>query len=292
MCAKRKASSPLVSEWSGRISSLRASDCSSWTSPGASSGGHSSDTAPHQKTRPTTAARSITTRSCSSSRSSRAASSAWIVGGTGDVGEVARPPPSRPRRRSSPSSTSIRSISSTNNGLPSAASAMPRADVRAATPPARAGSRSASWSRPRSAARAGSGGVAPWPSPSRAAPRRAPAGPGRGSARARRAIQSARYSSRSRNVGSAQWMSSNTTTSGRSAARRSNSRRTRPERLLDGRGRSAPRRAAGASRPAISSPSRSAGEQLVDLGRGPASDESRVGRRRRRRATPRRPART
>ena len=52
-------------------------------------------TAPHQKTRPTTDARSITVRSSGSSRSSRAASSAWIVGGIAIVDRS----PARPSLR-------------------------------------------------------------------------------------------------------------------------------------------------------------------------------------------------
>ena len=110
---------------SGRISSLRTSVAERALRRRArTSSGASSATAPSWKTLPATAARSITARSSSSSRSSRAASSAWIVGGTRIAADVARRGPAAVSRTSSPSSISIESISSTNSGLPSAASAI------------------------------------------------------------------------------------------------------------------------------------------------------------------------
>ena len=70
-----------------------------------------------------------------------------------------------------------------------------------------------------------------------AATRAAPGERGRASRSGAPRIQSARYSSRSRNVGSPQWMSSKTTTSGRSRRERLEEPPHRPERLLDARPR-------------------------------------------------------
>ena len=87
-CRKRNASSSRKSERSGRISSLRASRASRRGRPARSASGRSSASAPVQKVRPTTAARSRRWRSALGRRSSRAARRAPIVGGIGRPGGV------------------------------------------------------------------------------------------------------------------------------------------------------------------------------------------------------------
>ena len=162
-----------------------------------------------------------------------------------DPRQVARRRPAGRRgARAAPSSTSIRSVSSTNSGLPSASSRDPR--------PRAVGSSSSRPSRfldQRRRSRAAVSGVER--DQRRVRLRRSPSPGGRRAARAARGrasstgaprIQSARYSSRSRNVGSPHWMSSNTTTSGRSRAEVLEQLADRPERLLD-------RRPSPASRP-------------------------------------------
>jgi hypothetical protein len=192
---------------------------------GCASPGESLDTAAHQNTRPTTAARSITPRSAASNRSSRAVSSAWMVGGI-VMRERSRVAIHRPSSSvSTPSSMSMRSVCSTNSGLPSATSA-----IRARASPANSAPPTRPWISP-SICAAVSGcsvisvalslGVTHSGRTSRSS----------GRARHRKStgavlIQSARYSSRSRNVGSPHWMSSKTTTSGRCVPRCSKSLRT------------------------------------------------------------------
>ena len=172
-----------------------------------------------------TDARSITARSSPSSRSRRAVRSAWIVGG---IRRLDRSPLTTqlPLLRSSkPSSTSIRRVSPTNNGFPSAASAIrARASSASCPPPSRLLIRPSV-----SASVSGGSETSDWFAlPVSQLPRASTS-----SGRARKSsmtgtprIQSARYSSRSRNVGSAHWMSSKTTRSGRRWASVSRSFRT------------------------------------------------------------------
>ena len=145
-------------------------------------------------------------RSAVGRRSSLAASRAWIVGGT-------------PSSASPPSSLSIASICSMKSGLPSAAPAI-RSRMR--SPSGACPSRlriSASHSesdRGSSSSPADHSG-------------RSSSSSGRASATSSSEVSRADsrvYSTRSRKVGSAQWQSSKTTTSGRSRPSVSNSRRT------------------------------------------------------------------
>ena len=126
---------------------------------------------------------------------------------------------------------SMRSVSSTNSGLPSATSAMrARASTAISAPPSRFEMRP-SVSAPVSGFSVTSGALG-----------RPVVQPGRASSSSGRAwqtistgapwIRSARYSSRSRNVGSPQWMSSRTTISGRRAASLLQQLAHRPEGLL------------------------------------------------------------
>ena len=172
--------------------------------------GASCMTAVWWKTSPSTEPRSITARSSSPSRSRRACNSAWIVGGT-----VSAPPPS---------SRTIATISSTNSGFPSADVRMrPRTSASRATPSSRL-------SRSSSTSPCGSGssridvafGLPP--------PHIGRASSSSGRATQSRKIaplrdQSATCSTTSRNVSSAHWRSSRTTTSGCSAAALSSRRR-------------------------------------------------------------------
>jgi hypothetical protein len=80
MCVKRKASSPRISERSGRMSSFRTSDWRHAPTCERMTSGTRADTAPHQNDRPTTEARSMTARCSGSSRSSRAAGGIRMVG--------------------------------------------------------------------------------------------------------------------------------------------------------------------------------------------------------------------
>jgi hypothetical protein len=217
MWPKRKPSSPAKVRASGLTRPLRTS---AWRRPATSptkSGGERSATAPHQNTCPITAARWSTASSSSPSRSSRAASTACTVSGT-RIDSTAASGSSLPSRSTStPSSTSIRSISSRNSGLPPVA-------------------------RPTASAASGSSGPARFSSSVRTCSRGSganwivvPPHAGRSSARSGRAMQQtrigasrlqpARYSTRSRKAGSAHWMSSSTSTSGRSRASVSSRRR-------------------------------------------------------------------
>ena len=157
----------------------------------------------------------------------------------------AAPGSSAGRRRRSPcESCTIASISSTNSGLPSAARADPLAQLGVELGRRRAGARSA---RPSRASSSGSSRTVvafslPPPQPGRSS-----SSSGRARHRSRIGAsrdQSATCSTRSRNVGSAQWRSSKTTTSGRSRGGRLEEPPNRQRDLL-GRGvarrRAAPR---------------------------------------------------
>src|SRR5262245_897416 len=222
MWLNRKESSPTNDDRSGRTSSFRSKVCREEPTCGRSASGDSSVTAPHQNVLPTTEARWITARSSSSSWSRRAARSAWIVLGTAtrDRSPVgAQFPLSRTSR---PSSISFRSISSTNSGFPSAAVAM-----RSAASPLRP-ARPSRFAIKTSHSASLSGSRITW---SDTEPQS-----GRRSRISGREVHSTnngwstlnppRYCRRSRNVDSAQWMSSTTTTSGPSSVRTSRSRRT------------------------------------------------------------------
>ena len=224
---KRNASSPANSARSGRISSLRASASSREGTFGRSRLGrqrrHGARVEDLALDRPALDHRALL------------GVQPVQAGGEQELDrrrhrDVARGP--RPARhapssnRRSPSSISMPSISSTNSGLPSAASRIrSRAaggDVRA---PEQVVDQHARPRRPR-AARAGSRWRSSSRRPSPGGARAARAARRRAAGAAASRVQSARCSIRSRKVGSAQWMSSNTTTSGRSRARCSRSLRT------------------------------------------------------------------
>ena len=141
--------------------------------------------------------------------------------------------------------------------------------------------------RRRRAARAGSTPRCASRRPTPAGRRAAPAGPGRAAGSARPATSRRGARSGRGSVGSAQWMSSNTTTSGRCVGERLEQPADRPERLL-GRAR-LPRRRRAARRPLHRPSRRVAGRRSSERAR-------RRARRRRRRRPPaarsRRPART
>ena len=170
------------------------------------------------KTRPTTDARSATARTSGASRSRRDAISAWIVGGVPIDSRSNGATWSSESPTSAPRWINMSRNSSTNRGLPSAASA-----ILARTPGCRA---------PAGTIESTSSSATSWESGSRTivvallAP--LPSG-GRSSQELRSGRQikrirasrarSATDSSRSMRVGSAQWMSSIRTTRGRSSAR-------------------------------------------------------------------------
>src|SRR5919106_936061 len=211
MWRKRNASSPSNAGSPGRISSFRTRASRRPPTCGRSSSGDSSETAPRWKSLPSIEARSRMLRSPGASRSRRAASSAWIVGGT--TTSALR------------SSRTIASICSTKSGLPSAASAI-RVRVSAER---RSAATSSSTRRYDSSAESGSSSTVvafSFPPPHAG---RASSSSGRDRQRRRMGasrLQSVRWSRRSRNVGSAQFRSSTTTTSGRSRVSRSKSFRT------------------------------------------------------------------
>ena len=223
-CRNRNASSPGSVVRSARISSLRTSAIRSDGTRWRASSGTRLRTAPAKKSFPTTAAASSTVRSWGDNRSRRAASSAWIEGGT----VTAETSPVRrlrsPSRTTSPSSISIASVSSTNSGLPSDFSTIASASsVGRSVRPRRFVTRAQACS----SVSGSSDTVAAFDFP--------PAQAGRTSSRSERAMhssrigdprdQSAMCSTRSRNVGSPQWTSSKTSTSGRSRAEASKNRR-------------------------------------------------------------------
>ena len=186
---------------SGRIRPFRVSERRCVPTASCSSAGASATTSPRENSRPTTDACSSTMRSTGSSRSSRSASNAWIVGGRTDA---------------PPSSASAASCSA-NSGFPSAASRMRR---RAS------GSRSPRPSSNSSESCSDRGSSGTTPPVSHDGRRSASSGRARQSSRTGACrMNPARYSSRSSNVGSAQWMSSTQTISGRSAASVSSRRR-------------------------------------------------------------------
>ncbi len=200
--AKSILSSPR-SERSGRISCFLASDWSWPPTRGRCSSGDISSTAPPQKMRPITDARSITERSSSLSRSRRAVIRALMVGGivSLDRSSLAVHVPST--AMSKPSSISIRSVSSTKRGFPSAASAIrARASSASSAPPSKLRIKPSVWTSlsERSVMRdAFAFDVIQPPRTSSSS----------GRARQRKnagtpSSDSARYSRRSRNVGSAQ----------------------------------------------------------------------------------------
>jgi hypothetical protein len=96
---------------------------------GRSVSGTSSATASQENVLPITAAARIASASSGVSRSMRAAMSAWIVGGTAIAARDGA------RSSSAPSSRSICTISSTNSGLPSPASAIRRRSPSSIRPP-------------------------------------------------------------------------------------------------------------------------------------------------------------
>ena len=113
---------------------------------------------------PSTAPRSIAARSSASSRSSRAASKSWIVGGTVRSASSSTACHTPSSNRNSRSSISMPIISSTNSGLPSAASTI-RSRAVGASPLARGGCRPAARLRQWEAARAGSTSRSSSPTP-------------------------------------------------------------------------------------------------------------------------------
>ena len=212
--------------WSGRAGSalLRTSVITCGRHARARRRPQSSRTAPRWKTLPSTDARSITSRSASPSLSIRAATSAWMVGGTGSERSSAVAFQRPFSRMINPSSTSMPSSSSMKSGLPSAAaSTRSRASSSSSTRPSRFSTR-----RPHASVSSGS-------SRTEVALSFPPAQAGRRSRSSGREAQISRIgasrdqsdtcSTRSRKVGSAQWMSSNTTTSGCRRASASNSLR-------------------------------------------------------------------
>ena len=192
---------------------------------GRSSAGASASTAPRQNSFPTTAAASRICRSSPGRPSSRAASSARMVGGTAIPARSPSASHAPSARRSRPESTSIPTISSTNSGMPSAAAVIrSRTSTGSGVPPRRL---------PRSTSLACSESGSRWIV---VALRFPPAQSGRRSSSSGRAmhsrsigasrVHSTTWSRRSSSVGSAQWMSSTTTSSGRRRAVASNSLRT------------------------------------------------------------------
>ncbi len=195
---------------------------------------------------PITEAGSIDRSLLARERSRRAASrSAWIVGGT-TKSEIVGRARAALERRSSPSSIEHRPSARRRAGCP-------RPPRRSARRIDLVGQRPSTPSRSTISARLGRGQrleldrarVRLPSAPLGRVARAAPAGPGRPARRSEHASRPARCSSSSRNVGSAQWTSSKTTTSGRSAASASSSLRTpqnsSPTGELAGTGRSPPR---------------------------------------------------
>ena len=184
--------------------------------------------------RPTTAAGSMTARSSRpADRAARRAAPGWM-GGTLRCRPPRRPTRQRPSMgRMAPSSTSIDTNCSTNSGLPSAAAVTRSRIADGGTPAA-----PSSASTIRAASSSGSGPQ-----------RRSDPGPapvphaGCSSSRSWRAVHSSRQGAStppsvrcarsSSSVGSAQWMSSMTTTSGPRAPRMSSIRPHRPEALRE-----------------------------------------------------------
>ena len=173
----------------------------------------------HGRSRPRRTRARATRRSSGSRRSSRAASSAWIAGGT-----AISPASSSP-------SASMASICSRKSGFPSAASAMRRLACGESSVPAA----SAPMSTDDSSWESGSSRM----EVAFSFPPAQPGRPSSSSGRARQRIstgalrtQSARCSIRSSSVGSAQWTSSKTSTSGRSLRERLGQLADRPEDLL------------------------------------------------------------
>ena len=116
-------------------------------------------------------------------------------------------------------------ISSTNSGLPSAAARIrSRAVPGRSAPPSRLSSSAPASSPASGSSRIEVAFILPPPHPGRISSSSGRATQTSSSSASR--VQSARCSIRSRSIGSAQWMSSNTTTSGRSFARCSKSLRT------------------------------------------------------------------
>ena len=176
-----------------------------------------------------TAAGSITARSSRLRLSRRDASRAWIVGGTAacSTSPVARQLPSS--KRMSPSSMSIESSCSTKSGFPSAASTM-RARTRSSRPalPSRCSATALV-----SSAESGSSSIRLARSDVDHSGWRSRSSRRVGQSTSTGASPFATTCSRSsRNVASAQWTSSNTTTSGRSAASVSKSLRVAHEDVL------------------------------------------------------------
>ena len=210
-CRRRSSTVAAV----GRTSCLRSS-AARWTGiVGRTAPGASQRTADSGNSSPMTDAGSITARSSRPSRSRRAASEgldrrrAWRISPVARRRAASRPRPGG----ATPSSTSIETSCSTNSGLPSAA---PATRARTAVGDARL-------------RRGGPRTIAPASVGVEGAERRCARRPpspqvGRSSSRSCRAVQasapalprppSARCSSRSSSVGSAQWMSSITRTSG------------------------------------------------------------------------------
>ena len=196
-------------------------------SVGRTASGASQRTADSGNTRPMTDAGSTTARSSRPSRSSRAASSAWMVGGTGIS-------PTSSASRQSPSTRRIVPVVDEHRHelLDEQRVALGRADDHAladrsaASPTGRAAPRR---SRRPGRRPAGRGRSAPARSPSPQVGRvleQVVAGRAQDQHRAGQAGRRDRCSSRSSRVGSAQWMSSITRTSGPRSARISTSRRT------------------------------------------------------------------
>src|SRR5581483_6455388 len=245
------------------------------------------------KTAPSIAARSIARRSPALSWSRREARSTWIDSGTGisDRSPASRQPP-REGRRWAPS-ISIETSSSTNSGMPSA-EAWTRRRTSPATPlPSRFSSSTADSSSDSGSSRIVVAFHLPPPQAGRRSSRSGRArqtsrtGPSR--------MPSARCSTRSRKVGSAQFTSSKTTTSGFVRESDSSSRRIpqKPSSAATGSSSrptsAAARRAArgAASSPASASSMRAsptrrvavddAGGLLDDLQRRPEGDPLAVG---------------
>ena len=201
-----------------------------------------------------------TARSSRVSRSSRAASSAWIVGGNRRRRELAgRDPAARPSRTRSPSSISIAASPRRTAGCPRRPRRSGRAISAGELRARRAGSPMSLRAVASASGSSDDGRRVPAcrrPSPGVARAARAARCRGAGSAASR--DQSARCSIRSRNVGSPQWMSSNTSDERPLARRGLEQPADRPEGLLAGRRTSATPeqlrrragdRAAGARRP-------------------------------------------
>ncbi len=208
MCLKRNAASPAKVASAGRTRSLstRASRLPRTDSRDADV---SSSTAPRWNTSPSTAPHSSVALSAGSSRSRRAPSSAWRL-----VGNVSssRSPSSEQTPSSmsrTPSSTSIATSSSTKSGLPPDAAARRASTAGSATPssPARSPSTSSLASGSSATVTSQSGRCS---DSSGRARQRSMIGTG--------PIASGRPAIRSSRVDSAHWMSSTTTTRGRSAA--------------------------------------------------------------------------